>query len=581
VTRRILGPAGRRRRAYLVVGLLVLLPLILVGPAGALDTNSPPAGFGNASFYTPDEQLADDQPGQKDLSAHAVATPSPGDLWVAWKWDVTSLSGNNTGDGCALFDTDDSGSGIGKVDFAICVTIGGDPAVQLTSVGSPRVYTCGDGKADRCTSTATQVSPIGSACSINQSGIDRSDPYHSGQLDTVALCHVALSDVGGATVARHLNTCSYPSQQPNSDPSDCVLIPRDAFLTVNKACTVSGDPGKFDLKIDATVAGDDVSCGGSTGVVALRAGTYTVSEVAGAGTSLSDYETPSIGGDCSSAGSVTLGSDQSKTCTITNTLKANPVVTINKSCPNGPAASTDRFQPKDGSANAGSAIACGGSTTYNPSPGVAYSITEAAGSTTPVTDLNNYTTTYSATGCSGTLARGATATCTIINTLKADPAVTINKLCPSGAQASTDRFQPKDGSANAGSAIACDGSTTYNPSPGVAYSITEAAGSTTPATNLSNYTTTYSATGCSGTLARGQTATCTITNTLKTYTVITLVCEGSALKASSVKFDNVTMTSLGTSSDPTPAALCALTGARFTGKKSGTYDTNNSVTITP
>ena len=29
-----------------------------------------------------------------------------------------------------------------------------------------------------------------------------------------------------------LNTCSYPSQQPNSDPSDCVLIPGKANPTI-------------------------------------------------------------------------------------------------------------------------------------------------------------------------------------------------------------------------------------------------------------------------------------------------------------------------------------------------------------
>src|SRR6266487_3846958 len=107
MTDRILGPTGGKRRRR---SLLLLLPLAAVfaavplffaaGAAGTLPLNNPPA-----FSYTNDENGADDQPGQKDLSAQAVATPSPGDLWVSWKWDVTALSGSNTGDACALFDT--------------------------------------------------------------------------------------------------------------------------------------------------------------------------------------------------------------------------------------------------------------------------------------------------------------------------------------------------------------------------------------------------------------------------------------------------------------------------------------------
>jgi hypothetical protein len=109
--------------------------------------------------------------GQKDLSAHAVATPSPTDLWVAWKWDETSISGGNTGDACSLFDT--GAPNAGRVNFAVCVTIAGTPAAQVANT-SPRIYTCGDGKVDRCTSQYALVpKPYGTACSVNQAGVDR------------------------------------------------------------------------------------------------------------------------------------------------------------------------------------------------------------------------------------------------------------------------------------------------------------------------------------------------------------------------------------------------------------------------
>jgi hypothetical protein len=43
-------------------------------------------------------------------------------------------------------------------------------------------------------------------------------------VDTRIFCTIVLADVG-ATTAKLLNTCSYPSSEPNSDPSDCVLVP--------------------------------------------------------------------------------------------------------------------------------------------------------------------------------------------------------------------------------------------------------------------------------------------------------------------------------------------------------------------
>src|SRR5439155_9101689 len=111
-------------------------------------------------------------------------------------------------------------------------------------------------------------------------------------------------------------------------------------------------------------------------------------------------------------------------CTITNTLKAAPKVTVTKSCPNGKAAAGDRFQVKRNNSNVGDPLDCAGSTDVSVTAGVAYSIAEGAAGTT---DLDNYSTTLSE-GCSGTLAHfGDTARCTITNTLKAAPRLTVIK----------------------------------------------------------------------------------------------------------------------------------------------------------
>ena len=54
--------------------------------------------------------------------------------------------------------------------------------------------------------------------------------------DTVAVVNVVLADVGAAA-AKLINVCSYPSQIPNSDPSECVIQPNNGFLTIKKHAT--------------------------------------------------------------------------------------------------------------------------------------------------------------------------------------------------------------------------------------------------------------------------------------------------------------------------------------------------------
>ena len=191
-------------------------------------------------------------------------------------------------------------------------------------------------------------------------------------------------------------------------------------------------------------------------------------------------------------------------------------MTVTKSCPGGKASDGDRFQVKLDGSNVGTALDCAGSRDVTVTAGQAYAITEGAAGTT---DLADYTTTYSA-GCSGTLAHfGDTATCTITNTLKAAPKVTVTKSCPNGKAHVGDLFQVKRNGTNVGPALDCDGSTDVTVTAGGAYTITEGAAGTT---DLDDYTTTFSA-GCSGTLANfGDTASCTITNTLKAAPKVTV-----------------------------------------------------------
>jgi len=98
--------------------------------------------------------------------------------------------------------------------------------------------------------------------------------------------------------------------------------PPPGSILVTKNLVPDDDDGVFDLTVDGAVVADDASDGGSGIRSGLPPGTYTVSELAGTGTSLSDYDS-SI--QCTGEGEqpgtsldVTVSGGESVQCTITN-----------------------------------------------------------------------------------------------------------------------------------------------------------------------------------------------------------------------------------------------------------------------
>ena len=187
-----------------------------------------------------DDAGPDDEPGQKDLNAMSSDLGASA-MGITWNWDDTEFGalGGNTGDACTLVDT----NGDGLANFSFCVTVDGNPAVKVAN----RFYSCNNTRSDRCagptpiptfttTSTASVVpnSDPFSAHPNHSSGNDCDADANCLTHDTVANVTFQLMDVGGAANARLLNVCSYPSEVPNSDPSDCVIHPDRGFLTIKK-----------------------------------------------------------------------------------------------------------------------------------------------------------------------------------------------------------------------------------------------------------------------------------------------------------------------------------------------------------
>ena len=151
----------------------------------------------------------------------------------------------------------------------------------------------------------------------------------------------------------------------------------------------ANDGGLFNLQIDGATAagGANEACGGSTDVVVTSIGTHTVGETAGTSTSLANYATPVIGGDCATNGTITLAAGDVKVCTITNARL--PRLTVTKIC--APTSDAGRFNLRiDGATAAGGADeVCGGSTDVIVTTVGTHTVSETAGTGT---SLANYGT---------------------------------------------------------------------------------------------------------------------------------------------------------------------------------------------
>ena len=234
----------------LPVALLAAVSLVvLVSAAGGalFPTNPNDPDLANYAI-TVDENGANDVPGQKDLSLQGVNVDNlPTSINVMWDWDETSISGGNTLDACSLIDTD----GDLNANMALCLTLGGQPLEEQATT----LYTCGDTRVDRCTSQIAVVSSPTSSCGFEV--LTNTDPFLGNgksagadkPRDTRAKCTLQLADFpAGTGEATLINTCSYPSAQPTSAPSDCVLIPRDAFIRLVK--DAGDDPTEFDFSLN-------------------------------------------------------------------------------------------------------------------------------------------------------------------------------------------------------------------------------------------------------------------------------------------------------------------------------------------
>jgi len=324
------------------------------------------------TFCQNDVEGANDEPGQKDLTRMCY-TPDTSTLATNWQWDEINWTGGNTGDACNLFDTDNDG----KINFSLCVTVSGAPA----SIQTTTLYSCGDAKTDRCTNPISVISHS-SSTSCNTTTVN-TDPFSAGAnypQDTQGSCSILLSDIGSVSTTKLVDVCSYPSQEPNSDPSDCIIATQaqTAKLEVVKKLVPSNDTGLYDLSIDGSVLTTGVGDGGTTHeqVVLASGGSgtpHTFSEAGNSGTNLENYITSvecrdnnGTGNIISTSGSnpwtINIVKDKDIVCTITNTLQQGKLKIIKNTTGGndtfnfsitGPSSSTPSIPTSGGTGNTG------------------------------------------------------------------------------------------------------------------------------------------------------------------------------------------------------------------------------------
>ena len=532
------APARSRRTG--VGSLLALLFIVpLLAAVGFLASAGPAYA---APIVIKDSDGADDEPGQKDLNQMSVDFGGPaGTLPVTWNWDDTKTSGANTIDACSLYDTDNDGF----ANFSLCVIANNADGNNNTdnTYLTTRLFSCNDLNADRCSGNvllAEDTAPPGGGLvdspgdgtgpwfSTCTSAVANTDPFHTtgpNRFDTVATCSVDLDDFGGAS-AFLLNVCSYPSQQPNSDPSDCVVTPNSGFLTIVKVDTKAGDTTNFTFNLGAGQASKEtpprtsftIPGSGQIQLIPFVAGTqYDLTEVIPTGFGLDSASCVKSNG--SSTGSTVPPPGDTvtdfeiqigllTTCTFTNSaLPAKLKVIKTVINDNGGTAVAGDFTMNVTGGNPSPASFPGAV-----SPGTEVTLDAGANYSVGETGPTGYTQTNPDADCSGSIPAGQTKTCTITNDDKA--ATLIVKKVVTNDSGGTTGVTGFSYSVNGGTAVTfeADGENQQTVNAGT-YTVTEPA--------VDGYATTYD--NCTEVVIPNDgSATCTITNDDAAATLIVI-----------------------------------------------------------
>src|SRR5689334_11858446 len=247
---------------YVVAIALVATPLVLPNLAHA------------ALSCVNDAQGPDDEPGQKDLTrfckSDAGSCGMGSDFQITWNFDDVGWTGTNTGDACAFFDND----GNGNADYAVCASFSDGTTGNPPTLSAVTCYTCDNTRPSKCPSA------VATPCSSTCAGGSDTDPFsgdvnhtqcgpsNSDCLTADAQATCCIEDNFGTL----LDVCSFPSSNPNSDFSDCIITTvckqvgdtacDDGNDCTTDTCDTVADVGRHTDATEGTSCGssDDTGC---------------------------------------------------------------------------------------------------------------------------------------------------------------------------------------------------------------------------------------------------------------------------------------------------------------------------------
>ena len=430
---------------WLLLAAMVALCTLVAGSI-ALANHSGVAEAIPANFFTvEDEHLANDVPGQVDLTQMGRDDSNASLYQLFWSWDsISAWTGTGqTGDACALFDTD----GDTNINHVVCARVSNpdaDPAqvtiLPKSATEAVYLFACSDKKNDRCT-TPSPLSSSGITAGVlgtlDRAGnlVTHTDPFTAGEShphDTTIQVNVPTSVIPGAEVLT--NVCSYPSagNGGNNNPFDCIVSPGGGFIVIVKdaGSGVTTPTFTFDVHRGSTlVAQRSVNGSATANEVPLLVGSSVakVTETAipaawdltnaecklnnGAGTVTGSYSA-----DDNWVSGITVESGKITKCTFTDRLQTGTLVVEKRVInDNGGTLEADDFSfSLDANLSSTAFITdpdrnptdpLRGKNTLSLSAGTAFSVTEPA--------VTGYTASYD--GCSGTITAGQTSTCLITN----------------------------------------------------------------------------------------------------------------------------------------------------------------------
>ncbi|MFP5361742.1 MAG: DUF11 domain-containing protein [Thermoleophilia bacterium] len=263
--------------------LYALLAVAALLTVFGLSTGSASAAIPPNFFTVSDTQGPNDEPGQKDLTQFGRDDTDPTAYKIFWSWDETDqwAGAGQTGDACALFDTD----GDSFINFVVCGQVYNPTAGSVVETpGSPYAFSCNDSKVDNCGGPSAPlaftsddiksgaITAIGDPAASPPADLaTNTDPFILGSdtpFDTTLEMIILKSYLPPNAVL--VNVCSFPSIGGgfNNDPSDCIVNPGGGFLRINKVAP-AGTTQEFSFGVNPGALTRTITGSGQTSAIAL------------------------------------------------------------------------------------------------------------------------------------------------------------------------------------------------------------------------------------------------------------------------------------------------------------------------